>query len=56
MMGTEMVPKMSVTLNQLTWLIAREDFIKVMSVANNEVYPYNKAEKGEENILQVFMN
>jgi hypothetical protein len=27
MMGTEMVPEMSVMFNQLTWLVAQEDFI-----------------------------
>jgi hypothetical protein len=27
MMGTEMVPEMSVIFKQLTWLVAREDFI-----------------------------
>jgi hypothetical protein len=27
MMGTEMVPETSVIFNQLTWLIAREDYI-----------------------------
>jgi hypothetical protein len=27
MMGTEMVPEKSVIFNQLTWLIAQEDFI-----------------------------
>jgi hypothetical protein len=26
-MGTEMVPEMSVIFKQLTWLVAREDFI-----------------------------
>jgi hypothetical protein len=31
MMGTEMVPEKSVTFNQLTRLIVREDFIKVES-------------------------
>jgi hypothetical protein len=29
MMGTEMVSEMSVIFNQLTWLIAQEDFIHI---------------------------
>jgi hypothetical protein len=29
MMGTQMVPQMSVIFNQLTWLIAKENFINI---------------------------
>jgi hypothetical protein len=35
MMGTEVVPEASVIFNQLTQLIAREDFIKAMPCLYN---------------------
>jgi hypothetical protein len=31
MIGADMVPETSVTFSQLTWLVAREDFINISS-------------------------
>jgi hypothetical protein len=57
MMGTEMVPEMSVSsYNQVMWLTAREDFTEFSHRKNFKSYKKNKCLKVTEKLLITIQN
>jgi hypothetical protein len=53
MMGTEMIPETSVTFNQLTRLITREDYINLAVVESDQIlHSSDSAEKNGSTMRQ----